>query len=264
MLWRLALIAFAGCGRIGFEVASQPSDGRTGDGMLSGHDEDGDGVPDSIDVCPHLADNQADLDGDGVGNGCDPNFMTPGDRIAVFATMQPGTQPFTINTATTGTLTQADDSLNVGGDLTGGFYMGLSLPITAGDVRVDIGFDITAVGSASSQHQFAVATTTITPNYFGELNENIGSFSGAYITHFDGTNYNQAAADNLATGIHPGPVQFVLDERVNTFVRIGVAWPGEPYGAQVNDNLYQASDLLQININNLQLEIRYVIVITSP
>jgi hypothetical protein len=49
-----------------------------------GHDEDGDGVDDACDVCPHIADpSQADADGDAVGDACDPH---PGvlDRIVRF------------------------------------------------------------------------------------------------------------------------------------------------------------------------------------
>lgn len=43
-------------------------------------DSDGDGVPDSVDNCPHLANpDQKDTDGDGVGDACDncPNVSNP-------------------------------------------------------------------------------------------------------------------------------------------------------------------------------------------
>jgi hypothetical protein len=36
------------------------------------HDEDGDGIADRYDLCPHLAVDQLDLDDDGIGNDCDP------------------------------------------------------------------------------------------------------------------------------------------------------------------------------------------------
>jgi hypothetical protein len=41
-------------------------------------DTDGDGIPDSSDNCPNVANpDQADADGDGLGNACDPNSYPP-------------------------------------------------------------------------------------------------------------------------------------------------------------------------------------------
>jgi hypothetical protein len=40
-------------------------------------DEDGDGIPDIDDPCPHIVAVQTDTDGDGIGNECDPH---PTDR----------------------------------------------------------------------------------------------------------------------------------------------------------------------------------------
>ena len=61
--------------------------GRPGGGtacdLPAGHDEDGDGVDDACDVCPHISDNQADADLDGVGDACDP-LPLPTEHIAMF------------------------------------------------------------------------------------------------------------------------------------------------------------------------------------
>jgi hypothetical protein len=262
MLWRLALISLAGCGRIGFEVTSQPSDAPAD--VLSGHDEDGDGVPDSIDVCPHVADSQSDGDGDEVGDACDPNVVAGGDRIALFATMRVGDQPLLVFADPMATWTQGDDALRLDGDLAGDFYAGASLPMNAGTVRVELGVDIITIGSAGTQHQFAITTSTLVPNYFGELNESSGLPGGAYITEFDGAVYNNRVVQAIAGGIHPGAIRLSLDQRVATSTMFEATWPGEPYVVMIADNLYQGSDLLQININNLQLEIRYLVMITSP
>jgi hypothetical protein len=82
-----AIACSVGCGRVAFDRL--PSDGEPGDGTLPcamavGHDEDHDRVDDGCDLCPHVADvDQANLDGDGVGDACDPSAVTR-EHIAYF------------------------------------------------------------------------------------------------------------------------------------------------------------------------------------
>jgi hypothetical protein len=84
------------------------------DGAAGLHDEDGDGVADADDGCPHLAESaQVDGDNDGVNDGCDPRPMLPGERIAFF-------DPFTVQRAewmfTTGTWQYPGETLEGSGD----------------------------------------------------------------------------------------------------------------------------------------------------
>jgi hypothetical protein len=82
--------------------AGEPAD------SADGRDSDGDGIADSVDNCPDIAnrdqanedgdrfgdacdpcppvadDAPADADGDGVADACDPNPQTPGDQIVLF------------------------------------------------------------------------------------------------------------------------------------------------------------------------------------
>ena len=79
------LVVLAACGRIDFNPGS---DAATVTGRCAapvGHDEDGDGVDDACDGCPHIPDpEQIDTDGDGVDDICDPNPTIPTESIALF------------------------------------------------------------------------------------------------------------------------------------------------------------------------------------
>jgi hypothetical protein len=84
--WCLVVL-LSGCGRIGFD-GLVPVDGIPGDVtacVQTSHDEDGDGIDDGCDVCPHIADPaQADADGDRVGDVCDPEPAVARQRIVAF------------------------------------------------------------------------------------------------------------------------------------------------------------------------------------
>lgn len=269
----VALLALAGCGRISFTATDPAGDGGlTGDVSLDpdalvGHDEDNDGVPDSVDVCPHLGGTQLDTDADGVGDDCDPNLGTGRDRIFLFATMGPGDQPFTLGSDDDSAVwTQLSDSLKFSGTLGAdqNLFGGLSMPLAVGDVRMALGYEVLSIitGAASEQNQIALAVHAGPPNYFVELNQVIGLFDNAQVTHFDGLLYSQTNASNLATGIHPGSLFFQTTQRVNSGVRLDASWPGEPYAAEVMDAVYQGATAADMNFNNLEIEIRWVVVIT--
>lgn len=88
-----SVIVLAGCGADP-SAPVLPDSGATPDAAAP-HDEDGDGVADVADNCPHRANtDQADRGetdagavADGVGDACDPEPTRPGNRLALFDPM---------------------------------------------------------------------------------------------------------------------------------------------------------------------------------
>jgi hypothetical protein len=276
----VSLLALVGCGRFGFDLAGGSADGDArSDGLSSsdvsfdavaiGHDEDGDGIRDVDDTCPHLVGAQVDTDGDKVGDLCDPFPLVAGDSIAAFYTMGPGDQPFTLgNVNDDGVWTQLADAVRFEGTLGGdnNLYGHAEFDGTWASVRVAMGIDLQTIvpGSVSNQNQIALSVHAGPPNYYIELNQQPGSFDVASITYYDGTNYSQAQSVDLANGMHPGDLFMQTTQIVNTRVNGEIAWPGEVYQGGVMDTLYQGATRIEMNVNNVHFEIRYLIIITAP
>lgn len=80
------LLGVGACGRVSFDAPEITSDGSVPfDCTPIGHDEDGDGIDDACDLCPHIAETDPfDGDGDRVGDACDPEPANPRQRIEFF------------------------------------------------------------------------------------------------------------------------------------------------------------------------------------
>jgi hypothetical protein len=238
----------AACGRIDFAARAIDA--------VTGHDEDGDGVPDSIDVCPHIPDPaQLDSDGDGIGDVCDPEPDNPRQHLALFATMQPGDQP--IELFGTGTWTQEADSVHFDGDQDGD----LGLVFSATNVRIAIGFDVEqVVGDASLQHQVSLGYDLGTvPYYFVELDQE-GAFEAADVTYFDGTGFDEVATTPLPNGVHPGLVmeQVTMVGGASPSAALDGGWTDEPYHESVNAPGFTGGVQMAATINNLVADVSYV------
>lgn len=251
MVKPLALVlAAAACGRVDFGA-------RTIDAMVAdavtGHDEDGDGVPDIIDVCPHVPDpDQLDSDGDGIGDACDPEPENPRQMLVRFATLQPGDQP--LGLAGTGTWTQEADSLHFDGNMDGDFTFFLS----ATNVRVAIGVQIESlVGDVTTHHQISVGYDhEMSPNYFVELDQQ-STFEQADVTQFDGSNYTEEGSQLLPNGVHTGSatLQLTIVGGATPTATLDGGWPGEPYHVTAPAPSYVDGVRSGATINNLVCDV---------
>lgn len=153
------LIVVASCGRFGFDPTSAPDAPPAC--LEIGHDEDGDGVDDACDVCPHIPDPQLDTDGDGVGDACDPNPTEAIDKILFFDSFA------TPNAAWTFTMPPTYDADDLVVDATNaGYFAAIWAHLPSTDV-FEIGATIT--GNDSGSQQIAVLADDPVHYYYAEL-----------------------------------------------------------------------------------------------
>jgi hypothetical protein len=259
-------IWLAACGRVGFDPRAPAAD-ATGDGgsvaclTPTGHDEDGDGIDDACDVCPHRADPaQVDTDHDGVGDACDPEPTNPHQRIALFATMQPSDQPF-LPTAFGGAWTQGADSIAYDG----GGYGGLLADLTVANAVVTAGFTITGETSGpDAQHQIELYPKDDSGT-FTELGFNgtgTANVPDATIGYFDGATYPTYLMMPTASGIHAGTMTITGMWIVDQSVTLDAGWFGEPYHIDLPSFAsYQGALHVELDSNNVAFAVEWICVI---
>lgn len=245
MRWWLLVALLAGCGRVAFDP-------------LQGHDEDGDGLLDFEDPCPHVAGDAADRDGDGVGDACDPNPDVPTEHFLVFATMQPGDQPFDDASG----FTQEPDALAFAGNI----YPAISHVV--GTARIDIGFEIRGL-VGTGQHQIAsgIDDATSATYYFDELNDDPGGIRDVGITAYSSANGYQVLAQ-----VDPGPMhagvgllRYDAIAGASPSHHLLAGWTGQMFQTSAATPDYRGGQGIKFAINGLDVAIRYVVVIvTSP
>ena len=271
----LAVLVLAGCGRIGFgPVGGAVATGDApGDASVdaphgsSGHDEDGDGIADAVDDCPQLADPaQLDSDGDGVGDACDPEPTIARQHIVLFDALLDGAVAGYMQLD--GTWTETGDALQVDARTV---YGEIARAVDLNDGVAEIGVDITAT-AAMQKHQIALAvknstTNTTDPYDYVEVYDPAPGNGSGYVavSQFDGTGYISPAKESLASGVHTGSVVVRFTAVAGPTVSVHAAWPGEPYDTSTVAVPYSGGSFLDIGIEGLAIELRYVFVIaTTP
>ena len=199
MRWIL-LVAWCGCGRIGFDIgfdATHGIDGSTVDSggtfaCISGHDEDGDGIDDCVDVCPHIADpGQADADGDHVGDACDPHPSLPIDHIAFF-------DPFVSARAAWMNLavaSYAGDTLELDATAT---TLDIGQPFTPAPHTFTFAGHVAPLGSVAPWQVAFSFGSTGDANYYCELFQDVSDSLRATYT-YDDVNYTVVAQTPVPT-----------------------------------------------------------------
>jgi hypothetical protein len=187
------LLLAAGCGRLGF-TEERTADADSADSALSdgftcspvGHDEDGDGVEDACDVCPHLAGPQVDQDGDRVGDACDPEPTLPRQRIVLFDPFASLDPAWIVNEASV-----QNDELRLDG-LSG-------LPVLKRDYQRGDDLFVVGGGIANARPMTArifglIVVDGVGGRYYCEFFDNtvMSQFQFTYST--DGTNYTSEGA----------------------------------------------------------------------
>lgn len=220
--------------------------------MPASHDEDGDGVDDACDVCPHISDNQADADFDGVGDACDPEPSMPRQQLSWFAPMAADT-PCQFFPANAWTMT--GDAWTVTGAMTQ--LVCRAFPIR--DTDIWIGVDITAVNGLPHQFAVDVKDSAQATYYYGDVYDD--GFPVAAISQYDGASFVTLQSLPLP-GIHPGAFTDHLATRTagtgTEKFTLEIGWPGEPYMLFGLTPGFAGTDGFILSIQHLDLTIRYV------
>jgi Thrombospondin type 3 repeat len=211
------LVIVAGCGRVGFDAVECAA---------VGHDEDGDGIDDACDNCPHIPNvDQADSDGDGVGDVCDPQPFVAAERIALF-------DPFIRlrpewRMQGTAIPTFANDQIHVDTRMAE-FSMDLA------DAPANDHFALAGtLGEATDGQQVTLYVHADSiAHYYCELYQGSPDnvvFDLAYTV--DGVQYGTGPQHQMQTPLANGAFSLALDNRI-PHVTCQTAWP--PSGSSVN------------------------------
>lgn len=256
-------VATVGCGRFGFDDVTLTGDGAvtsdgTGDGqgfvcIEVGHDEDGDGVDDACDVCPHVADPlQADLDGDRVGDACDLEPEVARQQIVFFdAFTALDTAAWTyFNGATV-----ADDEL-----VLAAIGEGLSIhrPYTLGDDWFLIGLTTAAAGPGNHLVSLVTSPNSGNTGFYCEM-YNDGTTYTMFTYTDDGVEYLH---DGINTWTQPlanggGTFEYLLPD--DGTARCRSVWLGDVRAVQGARPVNIIPERFTLYAENIEVHVQWII-----
>jgi hypothetical protein len=254
----MLVAACAGCGRIQFDQVIAV-DATADANAVAGHDEDGDGVPDEVDTCPHIPDpGQEDTDGDHVGDACDPEPTIPRQTWQLFAPMT-GPDPSFVS---------LQDPWEIDPDswhLTSGENGELLRGATIGDMDIWFAIDVHSLGPAPQQVVLAPYRDFTGGYEYGEIYFDGTSYATA-ITRYDGTGtYTQLGTTLVPTGLHAGTLTMHLAVHATApaSFTLDVGYPGEMYHVMAATPLFAAQDAFRLRVWHFDADLDYVAVIAT-
>ncbi len=244
-------MALAGCGRVGFDAPS--SDGSVGsDVLLANHDEDRDGIDDSLDPCPHIAGTSDDDDGDGVGNACDPSDGL--EHIALFDAFTTLDPSVTLDPQ----WRLGDDELVL--DDTGFRTVNRRFSITDADIW--IGMTIESLATPDD-HQIIIHASAGTeqPRYFGQLYRTPTINEQGIVSYDDVAFMTIDSAPLGAGGIPLGDLTLHLAIAPGADAVWTTSWNGASYTSRGPTPAYTGSPRVRFVMSGMTGAIRYTCII---
>ncbi len=221
-------------------------------------DEDADEVGDVCDPCPPFADN-TDGDNDGVGDACDPNPTTPGDKLVAFEGF---TAPMSAAWTSSGSvMAKSGEGVMIAGDNASAL---LSMPSpAAARVEIRAGFVIDVVTASGLNLGSVNVVDRLQPNTDKAITCQLAGLADGtqeYLRIFNGSTLAtiDSAARPFATGT---PLELRL-RRSGTSYACRVTSPALELAGSATFS--PASPRIGLRVRGAAARFRWVMIVTSP
>jgi hypothetical protein len=250
----LVVVVVASACRYRFDEVTLDATGDVSADVLLGHDEDGDGITDSADFCPHIADTMNDdSDGDGVGDVCDIEPTMARQTWELFAPMT-GSLPLAVGPAGGWTMNVDDWHYSDGSS-----EAQLIRDGGIGGVDAWVGFDVEAVGTGGVQAAIITNGMSV-PYWYGEVFDDGTNGARISIAEFDGNTYSARTQRTLGGPFPLGANDLYLSATIGGSYTLRL---GSTFMTTYSTPSYAGQRYLMFSFGNHSGRVRYVAIVTS-